>query len=97
MASIITDDWAADFFRNAEEAFRGFWSTIIEMRHSRLSLLFDGDMARQFRQVTYKCPNGGDLTLPVASHLRQADEFRNERLWIAIDIAPLFQVVPRWT
>lgn len=124
MASVITDDWAADFFRDAdsfdlptlvgwfaddievrfgngpaitgkagaEEAFAGFWSTIAGMRHHREAIVIDGDMAAQFSQVTYTRHDGSDVTMPVASQLRRVGEGRIDRLWIVIDMAPLFQV-----
>lgn len=125
MASVMTDDWAGNFFsdadsfelpalaawfaddvevrfgngpaitgkNNAEEAFRGFWSTIAGMRHSRETLLIDGDMAMQFSQVTYTRLDGNEVTMPVASHLRRIGAGKIDRLWIVIDMAPLFQVV----
>jgi ketosteroid isomerase-like protein len=118
-----TDDWAADFFRdadtldlktlatwfsddvevrfgngppitgqiNAQEAFGNFWATITGMRHRREALLADGDMAMQFSQVTYTRHDGSDVTMPVASHLRRVGANRIDRLWIVIDLAPLFQ------
>jgi ketosteroid isomerase-like protein len=118
----VTDDWAADFFRDADsfelprlaawfsddvevrfgnqsaiqgksdatEAFRGFWSSISGMRHLRETLVQDGDMAAQFSQVTYARHDGSEVTMPVASHLRRVGEGRIDRLWIVIDMAPLF-------
>ncbi|WP_156680763.1 nuclear transport factor 2 family protein [Sphingomonas profundi] len=124
MATVLADDWAADFFRDAdsfdlptlvgwfaddvevrfgnapaivgkaaaEEAFRGFWSSISGMRHGRECLVVDGAMAAQFSQVTYKRHDGSEVTMPVASQLRRVGEGRIDRLWIVIDMAPLFQV-----
>ena len=117
------DDWAADFFRDAdsfqlprlvswfsddievrfgnqpalhgkaaaEEAFRGFWSSIAGMRHSRDQLVADGDLAAQFSQVTYVRHDGSDVTMPVASQLRRVGPGKIDRLWIVIDMAPLFE------
>ncbi len=123
MAPVTSDDWASDFFRDAdsfelprlvawfaddvevrfgnapaiigkaaaEEAFRGFWSTIAGMRHRREALVADGDMAAQFSQVTYVRHDGSEATMPVASQLRRVGPGKIDRLWIVIDMAPLFQ------
>jgi hypothetical protein len=123
MASVIADDWAADFFADAdsfdlprlvkwfdddievrfgnalaitgkaaaEDAFRGFWSSIAGMKHEREAIVFDGDMAAQFSQVTYLRHDGSAATMPVASQLRRVGDGKIDRLWIVIDMAPLFQ------
>lgn len=123
MVTALADDWAADFFRDAdsfelpnlvawfaddievrfgnapaiagkaaaEEAFRAFWASIGGMRHRRDAIVIDGDMAMQFAQVTYVRHDGSEATMPVASHLRRVGDRRIDRLWIAIDMAPLFQ------
>jgi ketosteroid isomerase-like protein len=74
----------------ATEAFRAFWSNISGMRHVRDVLVQAGDMAAQFSQVTYVRHDGSEATMPVASHLRRVGEGRIDRLWIMIDMAPLF-------
>lgn len=74
----------------AEEAFSGFWSTIAGMRHQRESLVVNGENASQFSQVTYVRHDGSDVTMPVASHLRRSGERQIDRLWIVIDLTPLF-------
>lgn len=123
MATVVSADWAADFFQDAdsfelprlvawfaddvevrfgnapaisgkaaaEEAFRGFWASIGGMRHSREVVVIDGDLAAQFSQVTYVRHDGSEATMPVASHLRRVSDRRIDRLWIVIDMAPLFQ------
>jgi hypothetical protein len=120
--TIQGDDWAADFFRDADsfdldrmaswfaddvevrfgnapaisgkdgatEAFRQFWSSIRGMRHKREALVLLGDMAAQMAIVTYIRHDGSEVPLPVASHLRRVDERKIDRLWIFIDMAPLF-------
>ena len=75
----------------AEEAFRGFWSGIAGMRHSREQLVADGDLAAQFSLVTYVRHDGSDVTMPVASQLRRIGPGKIDRLWIVIDMAPLFE------
>jgi hypothetical protein len=123
MATVLADDWAADFFRDAdsfelprlvswfsddvevrfgnapaitgkaaaEEAFRAFWGSISGMRHQREAIVMDGDMAAQFSQVTYVRHDGSEVTMPVASQLRRVGEGKIDRLWIVIDMGPLFQ------
>lgn len=75
---------------DAEEAFRAFWSNIGGMRHAREVLVQDGDLAAQFSQVTYTRHDGSTVTMPVASQLRRVGEGKIDRLWIVIDLAPLF-------
>jgi ketosteroid isomerase-like protein len=75
----------------AREAFAGFWSSIGGMRHSREALVSLGDMAAQMSIVTYTRHDGSEVAMPVASHLRRAAPGKIDRLWIFIDMAPLFQ------
>jgi ketosteroid isomerase-like protein len=123
MATVIADDWAGDFFADAdsfqlprlvgwfaddvevrfgnapaitgkaaaEDAFRGFWSSITGMRHEREVIVVDGDKAAQFSQVTYRRHDGSSVTMPVASQLRRVGDGKIDRLWIVIDMSPLFQ------
>lgn len=74
----------------AREAFAGFWSSIAGMRHHREALVSLGDMAAQMSIVTYSRHDGSTVSLPVASHLRRSAPGRIDRLWIFIDLAPLF-------
>lgn len=74
----------------ATEAFRAFWSSIAGMRHAREVLVQDGDDAAQFSQVTYVRHDGSEVTMPAASQLRRVGEGKIDRLWIVIDMAPLF-------
>lgn len=76
---------------DAVEAFRGFWSGIAGMRHRREALVLTGDTAAQMSQVTYTRHDGSEATMPVASYLRRVGPGRIDRLWIFIDMAPLFQ------
>ena len=75
---------------NARAAFEQFWSTLSGMNHERLQLVADGDTAFQASIVTYTRLDARTVSLPVASHLRRADGCRLDRLWIYIDLAPLY-------
>lgn len=71
-----------------------FWSTIAGMRHERLQLFEDGNAAVQLSTVTYTRLDGLQLTLPVASHLRRDHDGKLDRLWVYIDLLPLFAEPP---
>jgi len=75
----------------AREAFAGFWSSIAGMRHSRESVVAHGDMAAQASIVTYTRHDGSAVSMPVSSHLRRSGPGKIDRLWIFIDMAPLFE------
>jgi hypothetical protein len=49
-----------------------------------------GDMAVQMAVVTYIRRDGSEVSMPVASHLRRVGVQKIDRLWIFIDLAPLF-------
>lgn len=74
----------------AEQAFQQFWSTLKGMSHRREQLVVEGDCAFQGSIVTYTRLDGKAASMPVASHLRRRGEGRLNRLWIYIDLAPLF-------
>jgi ketosteroid isomerase-like protein len=76
----------------AREAFAGFWSNIAGMRHVRESLVLLGDMAAQASIVTYTRHDGSDVSMPVSSHLHRSGPGTIDRLWIFIDMAPLFEM-----
>jgi hypothetical protein len=75
----------------AKQAFSGFWSSIGGMRHAREALVSLGDMAAQMSIVTYTRQDGSAVSMPVASHLRRVAPGKIDRLWIFIDLAPLFE------
>lgn len=75
---------------DAEQAFFQFWSTLKGMSHEREQLVVDGDCAMQASIVTYTRLDGKAVPLPVASHLRRGGGGLLDRLWIYIDLAPLF-------
>jgi ketosteroid isomerase-like protein len=74
----------------ARAAFTGFYSTIAGMRHEADTVVISGDLATQQATVIYTRQDGRDVRLPVASHLRRTPQGLINRLWIYIDLAPLF-------
>ena len=74
----------------AEQAFRQFYSSLSGMRHRREALVSSGDVAAQMAVVTYTRQDGSEVSIPVASHLRRVGGQKIDRLWIFIDLAPLF-------
>ncbi len=74
----------------AEEGFRQFWSTLKGMSHRREQLVAEGNCAFQGSIVTYTRLDGKTVSMPDASHLRLTGEGRLDRLWIYIDLAPLY-------
>ena len=74
----------------AREGLRKFMSTIAGMAHQRQERIEDGTVAVQLAIVHYTLPNGAKVSLPVASHLRRNADRLLDRLWIYIDLAPLF-------
>ena len=74
----------------AEQAFRQFYGTLSGMRHRSEVLVSSGDLAAQMAVVTYTRRDGSEVSMPVASHLRRVGSRKIDRLWIFIDMAPLF-------
>ena len=60
------------------------------MRHVRETLVRDGQTATQQSIVTYVLHDGREVSLPVASHLRRLTDGTLDRLWIYIDMAPIY-------
>ncbi len=67
-----------------------FYNSIAGMKHQRDNLFLDGAAACQQGTVTYTTHDGKDVPLPVSSYLRRNNEGLLDRLWIYIDIAPLY-------
>ena len=67
-----------------------FYQSIAGMRHARETIVRDGDTAAQQAIVTYTRPDGRDVPLPVASYLHRNAAGVLDKLWIYIDIAPLY-------
>lgn len=74
----------------AREGLRQFMSSVKAMSHRRDNLIIDGNSASQQAIVIYTTHDDRDVPIPVASYLRRNDEKRLDRLWIYIDIGPLF-------
>lgn len=74
----------------AERTFADFWSHLSGMSHQRIELIVTGNDAAQMAIVTYTRKDGKTVPLPVASHVRRNDDGKLTRLWIYIDIGPLF-------
>jgi ketosteroid isomerase-like protein len=74
----------------AKEAFQQFWSTITSMSHRREEIFINGDDAAQMSVVTYGRPDGSKVAMPVASMLRRDAAGKLKRLWIYIDLTPLY-------
>lgn len=74
----------------AAQAFRQFYGSLSGMRHRREALVSSGDLAAQMAVVTYTRRDGSEVSMPVASHLRRVGDRKIDRLWIFIDLAPLF-------
>ena len=77
-------------FEAVREMFAGFWSHITEMSHKSELTLVSEDSAVQISVVTYTRLDGSKVSMPVASHLRRKAGGKIDRLWIFIDIGPLF-------
>lgn len=74
----------------AQQAFEQFWATLNGMSHRREQLVVEGNCAFQGSIVTYTRLDGKKVSMPVASHLRLDSHGRLDRLWIYIDLAPLY-------
>ena len=74
----------------AREGLRQFMNNISGMVHERESRVMEGNAAVQMATVRYTLPDGREVPLPVASHLRRNADKLLDRLWIYIDLAPLF-------
>jgi len=75
-----------------EQAFAEFWSALGGMSHQVIELLVSDDdlRAAQMSIVTYTRKDGHAVSLPVASNIHRNRAGKLERLWIYIDINPLF-------
>lgn len=76
--------------QTALEALGGFYGTIAGLSHRPEAVIGSGDEVVQNSIVTYTRIDGGLVPLPVSSYLRRNAEGKLNRLWIYIDIAPLY-------
>jgi hypothetical protein len=76
--------------QTALQALGGFYSTIAGLRHESQAVIGSGDEMVQSSIVTYTRTDGSLVSLPVATYLRRNAAGKLTRLWIYIDIAPLY-------
>ena len=74
----------------AKAAFAQFFGAIAGRLHVGETQVCEGDTVSQQSVVTYSTLDGREVSLPVSSYLRRTDDGRLDRLWIYIDMAPLF-------
>ncbi len=72
------------------EAFGQFFSSIKGMRHVREHMVVEGDFACNEAIVTYTTLDNRDVSVPVASSLHRTADGKLDRLFIFIDLAPVF-------
>ncbi len=72
------------------EAFGQFFSMIKGMRHVRERVNGEGDSVCNEAIVTYTTLDGRDVSVPVASSLHRTAGGKLDRLFIYIDLAPVF-------
>jgi ketosteroid isomerase-like protein len=75
-----------------EQSFAEFWANLDGMHHERVELITaPSDLdAAQMSIVTYTRKDGKIISMPTATHLRRTASGALNRLWIYIDINPLF-------
>lgn len=73
-----------------EKSFADFWAHLSGMSHRAEELVVKGDNGAQMSVVTYIKKDGKTVSMPVASHIRRKANGKFDRLWIYIDIGPLF-------
>jgi SnoaL-like domain len=76
--------------QTALQALGGFFATIAGLSHNPEVILVSGDEATQLSMVTYTRTDGSRVPLQVSSYLRRNGDGKLDRLWIYIDLAPLF-------
>ena len=75
---------------DAREGLRQFMSNVTGMSHQREARVTEGENVVQMATVVYTLPDGRTVPLPVSSYLRRNQAGKIDRLWIYIDLAPLF-------
>lgn len=79
--------------QTALHALGGFYGTIAGLSHKPQAVISSGDEVVQNSTVTYTRTDGRLVPLPVSSYLRRNAEGKLNRLWIYIDINPLYAEV----
>jgi len=80
--------------QTAVHALGGFFSTIAGLRHQAEATIGSGDEVVRHSIVTYTRTDGRLVPLPVSSYLRRNPQGKLNRLWICIDINPLYAEEP---
>lgn len=80
--------------QTALQALGGFYGTIAGMSHKAHAVIGSGDDVVQNSTVTYTRTDGRLVRLPVSSYLRRNADGKLDRLWIYIDINPLYTEEP---
>jgi len=81
---VITDK------QTALHALGGFFKSIAGLQHKREALVGSGNEVAQPAIVTYTRTDGRLVPLPVSTYLRRNAAGKLDRLWIYIDISPLY-------
>jgi ketosteroid isomerase-like protein len=71
-----------------------FFGTIAGMKHNVQTLVGTGDEVAQQAIVTYTRVDGRHVPLPVSSYLHRDGAGKLDRLWIYIDMNPLYAEAP---
>ena len=71
-----------------------FFNSIAGMSHKAVAVVSEGDTVAQQAIVTYKRKDGREVPIPVSSYLRRNASGKLDRLWVYIDIAPLYAEAP---
>jgi len=80
--------------QGALHALGGFFKTIAGLQHKPEALVGSGNEVAQQAIVTYTRTDGRLVPLQVSSYLRRNAAGKLDRLWIYIDINPLYAEEP---
>ncbi len=76
----------------ARQVMAEFYNSIAGMRHVPEEVVAGDNVISQQAIVTYTRHDGTDVPLPVSSYIRRNSNGLIDRLWIYIDITPLYEV-----
>lgn len=77
----------------AVKVLGAFYDSIAGMQHVRENLVGSDDEVAQQATVVYTRLDGGIVPLPVSSYLHRNADGKVDRLWVYIDIHPLYAEV----
>ena len=78
----------------AQEVMSEFYASITGMHHEMISIVTSEDNAARQAIVTYTRHDGTEVPLPVCSYISRNEDGLMDKLWIYIDINPLYEVSP---